>query len=162
MHEDWLNGVLHHHERRDGSGYPFGLKGKTIHATACLLAIADTYSAMILPRKYRPRQTPRNALRELLVSSTERLDPVLCRRFIKELGIYPPGAEVCLNNNEHAIVVRRGSNAKSPIVKTYISARGNLLEKPVKRDTAHAEFAIREMLSEIPRLNFPALMLWLP
>ncbi len=48
-----LPGVLHHHERYDGAGYPDGLSGETIPLLARILAVADAYDAMSHPRPYR-------------------------------------------------------------------------------------------------------------
>lgn len=52
------NAVLMHHERYDGSGYPFGLKGKKIDRFARMVAIADVYEATTAPRKYRGALCP--------------------------------------------------------------------------------------------------------
>ncbi len=50
---DAINIVLHHHERWDGSGYPFGLKGDGICLGARILAVADVYDALVSQRPYR-------------------------------------------------------------------------------------------------------------
>ena len=51
--EDTLDAVRHHHERWDGGGYPFGLKGEETPLMARLMAVADAYSAMTTDRPYR-------------------------------------------------------------------------------------------------------------
>lgn len=48
-----INGILHHHEREDGSGYPDALKGDTISVQGKILAIADVYDALASPRCYK-------------------------------------------------------------------------------------------------------------
>ncbi len=48
-----LNGVLHHHERMDGGGYPDGLEGEDIPFDGRILAVADAYDAMTSPRSFR-------------------------------------------------------------------------------------------------------------
>lgn len=53
--------LIHHHERFDGKGYPDGLKGKEIPVGSRILAIADSYDAMISARPYRPPMVPENA-----------------------------------------------------------------------------------------------------
>lgn len=50
--------VIQHHERMDGSGYIFGLKGKKIHPMAKIVAVADTFHAMTSERLYRSKQSP--------------------------------------------------------------------------------------------------------
>ena len=51
--EETLDAVRHHHERWDGGGYPDGLAGEAIPPTACLIAVADAYSALTSDRPYR-------------------------------------------------------------------------------------------------------------
>ncbi len=46
--------VLQHHERMDGSGYPAGLKGESIHIVARILSVADVVDAIVPHRPYRP------------------------------------------------------------------------------------------------------------
>jgi HD-GYP domain-containing protein (c-di-GMP phosphodiesterase class II) len=58
-------GVLHHHERYDGDGYPEGLKGEAIPISARIIAVADTYDAMTTDRPYRGGMGPESALAEL-------------------------------------------------------------------------------------------------
>ncbi len=48
-----LPGVLHHHERYDGTGYPHGLKAEAIPLAARIIAVADSYDAMSSDRPYR-------------------------------------------------------------------------------------------------------------
>ena len=57
--------VLQHHERINGSGYPQGLKGKTIILEARILAVADVVEAMSSHRPYRPAKTMDETLREI-------------------------------------------------------------------------------------------------
>ena len=70
-----------HHERYDGCGYPYGLKGKDIPRGARILAIADAYSAMIDDRIYRETRTPQEALQELRQSKGTQFDPELVEIF---------------------------------------------------------------------------------
>ncbi|WP_422927198.1 HD-GYP domain-containing protein [Singulisphaera sp. PoT] len=53
-----LPGVQHHHERYDGGGYPFGLRGEDIPLEARILAVADTFDALTSTRPYRDRKSP--------------------------------------------------------------------------------------------------------
>src|ERR1035437_852850 len=60
--EAWLAAVEQHHERLNGSGYPRGLLGAQVESHACLLGIADIFSAMTKPRVYRPAIQGPNAI----------------------------------------------------------------------------------------------------
>ena len=57
--------VRHHHEHIDGSGYPDGLKGTAIPLEARIVAVADTYDALLSERPYRKAINNINALKEL-------------------------------------------------------------------------------------------------
>lgn len=59
--EGILDGVLYHHERLDGSGYPCGLKGDQIPMQARIIAVADVYDALTSDRSYRPAMTIQEA-----------------------------------------------------------------------------------------------------
>ncbi len=59
---DLLNGVLFHHERIDGSGYPYGLKGDQIPLEARIIAVADVYDALTSNRSYRNAMTRSQAI----------------------------------------------------------------------------------------------------
>lgn len=62
---DALDGVKSHHERYDGKGYPEGLAGEAIPMVAAIIAVADTYDAMITDRPYRKGMTKETAVAEI-------------------------------------------------------------------------------------------------
>jgi response regulator RpfG family c-di-GMP phosphodiesterase len=82
--------VAHHHERWDGSGYPYGIRGTFIPVGARILAVADAFDAIRVP--YENSRTSRNriALRILLVASGTQFDPglvsLLCHMFTAASG----------------------------------------------------------------------------
>ena len=76
-----LPGMLHHHERYDGKGYPGGLKGKEIPLEARIIAVADTFDAMTSNRAYRPGKSPCEALEEMEKVAGSQLDPELVEVF---------------------------------------------------------------------------------
>ncbi len=79
---DVLPGVLHHHERWDGKGYPHGLSGEAIPLIARVLGIADTFDAMSSNRAYRPALPRARVLEEIERCAGGQFDPTLARRFI--------------------------------------------------------------------------------
>lgn len=78
-----LPGVLHHHERWDGRGYPHGLAGESIPMIARVLTLADTFDAMSSNRAYRPAQPRERVLTEIARCGGSQFDPALAPVFIK-------------------------------------------------------------------------------
>lgn len=67
--------VLQHHERLDGSGYPFGLSGDAIHLNSRILAVADVIEAMSSHRPYKAAAGLDSALKEIEDGAGVRYDP---------------------------------------------------------------------------------------
>lgn len=67
--------VLYHHERLDGSGYPYGLKAEGIPIEARIVAVADTFDALTSDRPYRKACSQSEARRVLIEEAGSRLDP---------------------------------------------------------------------------------------
>lgn len=83
--------ILHHHERIDGKGYPFGLSREKIPLESRVIAVADAYDAMIggpggSSRRYRPRRTQKEALEELMASAGQQFDAEVVRTFCALIG----------------------------------------------------------------------------
>lgn len=83
--KDEGNTVLHHHERFDGTGYPYGLKGVAIPLAARVLAVADAFDAMTSERPYRPALLMREALEELYSNAGGQFDPRVVEAFLNAL-----------------------------------------------------------------------------
>ena len=143
---DWLGYVLAHHENEDGSGYSAGKMGKEIPLPAKIISLADRYCARVSARDYRKPVLPNAALRDIFLDGGKGIDTMIAAVFIKELGIYPPGTLVRLNNGEIGVVSKRISGTTTPIVHALIGPRGAPLAFPIRRDTSHESFAIRETL----------------
>ncbi len=74
---------LYHHERWDGSGYPFGLKGEQIPLWARIFSVVDVWDALLSDRPYRPGWT-RSAARQFLAENAGKLfDPLIVETFLK-------------------------------------------------------------------------------
>ncbi|MFD2671427.1 HD-GYP domain-containing protein [Marinicrinis sediminis] len=77
--------ALQHHERSDGSGYPKQLTEEQIHPYAKIVAVADTYSAMISKRAYKEERDMLDVLKELYALSFTNLDPTVIHTFIHHM-----------------------------------------------------------------------------
>jgi HD-GYP domain-containing protein (c-di-GMP phosphodiesterase class II) len=75
--------VLWHHERWDGGGYPWGLRGAAIPLEARLVAVADAFDAMTSQRPYRGPMTREQALAELEAGAGTQFDPILAELFVE-------------------------------------------------------------------------------
>lgn len=75
-------GAVSHHERYDGTGYPYGLKGKQIPLEARIIGIADAFDAMNSSRVYRARIAPRTIMQALFEGRGQQFDPELLDRFL--------------------------------------------------------------------------------
>lgn len=146
--ELWLNTVLQHHETLNGSGYPFGLKDKEVCSGARILSLADAYCARVAGRNYRPPLLPHVAVKRIFQSKSDAIDEDLAMIFVKNLGAFPPGTFVKLNNGETAIVTRRGRKINNPIVRTLLKADNTLIMSLPRRDTGLKEFSVKDVVTQ--------------
>jgi HD-GYP domain-containing protein (c-di-GMP phosphodiesterase class II) len=119
---DIAKGVLQHHERWDGSGYPNKLKGREISIFGRIIAISDVYDALVSDRPYRKGFRPAEALEFLLGNGETDFDVDLLNIFNKKIQPYPPGTVVELSNNLKALVLRvKPGFGTRPTVKVFES-----------------------------------------
>lgn len=77
---------LFHHERWDGSGYPYGLKGEQIPLSARIFAVVDVFDALISDRPYRKAWPRAEAIAYLREQSGKQFDPHVVREFLRMIG----------------------------------------------------------------------------
>lgn len=138
--EEILNGIRQHHERVDGSGYPWNLQGEQIGLFGRIIAVADVYDACVSPRKHRHRMTPYESLKCLL-SDSKVFDIKILKALISSMAIYPIGSFVRLNTGEIAKVV--GINHGFPFrpeIRIYCDRNKNKLEKPIRINLSNEEY----------------------
>jgi hypothetical protein len=78
-------GIMHHHERLDGLGYPMGLRGDEIPEFARAIAVADAFDSMTTTRSYRGARTAEDALAELQRCSGSQFDPAMVAALVSAL-----------------------------------------------------------------------------
>lgn len=104
------DGVLMHHERLDGSGYPLGIKEDRIHVFAKIIAITDIFDAINSNRVYKNSTDPFNALEIIYKESLGKLDYKFCKIFIDNIINYYMGEKVLLNTEKVCKIVQINVN----------------------------------------------------
>ncbi len=84
--------AYYHHERHDGSGYPFGLRGDSIPLEAQITSVADSFDAIVSPRPYKVKMKVEEAMRDITENSRNKYNPFVLealKKCEKDLfGIY--------------------------------------------------------------------------
>ncbi|MBM7095355.1 HD-GYP domain-containing protein [Bacillus sp. H-16] len=115
-------GVLQHHERENGSGYPNKIKGDRIHQFAKIIAAADMYHAMTCERPYQKRQPPYKVLEIIGKECFGLLDPLVIDKIKSLLINLKIGEKVRLTNGEEGVIVFLQSNEPTrPILRMLTS-----------------------------------------
>ena len=111
--DKWLDAVFMHHEYMDGSGYPRGLSGEDIGVGARVLAVADAYLKLILPKK---SIDPPTALKTIYKRYSKRLDKNIVMALVKLFGIVPPGTIVDLKEGGIGVVLKHTDDPNKPLI----------------------------------------------
>lgn len=105
-----LNAVLQHHERIDGTGYPYGLKSPQITKYAKIIAVCDMYDLITNNDNYKKTFRPHDAYELIIGGSSCIFDETVVRAFKKIFSVYPLGCCVQLSNGIEAYVVKQNEN----------------------------------------------------
>ena len=89
-------GIMHHHERLDGLGYPMGLSGHQIPEFARVIAVADAFDSMTTTRSYREARSRDDALAELRRCAGSQFDPVMVDALVRGLESHGWSPELSL------------------------------------------------------------------
>lgn len=159
--EEWISCVQLHHENDDGSGYPAGVASPEVTRSAKLLSLADRYCAQVSARNYRRSIVPDQALRNLQEDRQAPVDASLLQQFRHELGDYPPGTLVRLQNGELGVVSCRADAAGSQQIYSLRAGDGSVLTPPAPRNSNMPEYAISATLNEDEAgLRFSMKQIW--
>ncbi len=114
------NIIACHHERWDGSGFPSRLQGAKIPRLARIVAIANRYDNLCNPFDLSTAKTPGEAVAHLFKHEAKLFDPELLQRFVRAVGVYPPGCFVALNDGSIGLVVESNtSDLLRPLLMLY-------------------------------------------
>ncbi len=119
-----------HHERLDGTGYPFQLKGPQISLYGCMAAVVDVYDAITADRVYHKGMEPTVALKKMLEWTDSHLDKSMVYQLIRCVSVYPAGSVIELASGHVAIV--QEANLQKPsqpkVVLAYDTQRNKKIE----------------------------------
>ena len=130
-----LDITLHHHERRDGSGYPDKQAEGGISELAQMAAIVDVYDAITSDRCYHKGMPAAEALRKIYEWSKFHFNPTLAQEFMRCVGIYPVGTLVLLESGRLGVVIEpHETSLLTPKVNVFFSTKNQTYIKPQTLD----------------------------
>ena len=101
-----LAGILNHHEKWNGTGYPNGKKGEEIFEFGRIIAIADVYDALTSDRPYREGLLPHIAVEYIMGIAEDAFDLKIVRKFLESVAPYPLGTILELSDSRKGIVIQ--------------------------------------------------------
>lgn len=112
--------ILQHHERVDGSGYPFRLQGDTLSLLARILMVVDEYDGLINASDTQHSLLPAEALAKLYSTGKPQFSPEVIVALVKTLSVYPPGSVVELDDKSLGLVINMNLECRMrPLVIVY-------------------------------------------
>ena len=149
-----LDVCLHHHERPDGAGYPFGLSGDALSVAARMGAVCDVYDAITSNRPYKEGWDPADSVSRMTAwSKAGQFDSTVFATFVRSLGVYPVGSLVRMRSGRLAVVVEQSATQLlKPWVKVFYSTKSQMPLPVELIDTSDArandQIAARESNAE--------------
>lgn len=128
-------GVLEHHEKENGQGYPRQLMGSKISTYAKIISVACSFEAISAPREYKTERTTFDAMVEMLKNENNQYDGTVIKALLYSLSLFPIGAYVYLNNGKIGIVTDVAANNPSkPIIQLVGEFEANGSPKSIQTD----------------------------
>jgi len=135
-------GVLEHHERENGAGYPRKLTKEKISIYAKIIAVACSYEAVTAPRPYKEARDAYSGIIDIMKNQGKQYDETIVRALLFSLSLFPIGLYVLLSNNKVGQVVDvNPENPKFPIVQIV----GELKPDGTKKIIETSEYGLRIM-----------------
>ena len=128
-------GVLEHHERHNGSGYPRKLVGAKISTYAKIIAVACSFESISSPRGYKTDRTVFDSMMELLKNQSGQYDETVIKALINSVSFYPIGVYVYLSSGKLGVVIDTVPNdPRHPVVQLVNEKEADGSPKSVKSD----------------------------
>lgn len=127
------SGVLYHHEKNDGTGYPRGLKGDSIPEFAKIIAIADLYDNMTTVPNSQERLSPFAVFDLFETKLTDIMDYKIFNIFMTNISMYYIGAKVMLNTGEIGeVIYMYPGHLSRPIVRVGVQFKDLMMQNEYK------------------------------
>jgi HD-GYP domain-containing protein (c-di-GMP phosphodiesterase class II) len=128
-------GVLEHHERENGTGYPRHLQGTKISLYAKIISVACSFEAITAPRHYKEARTTYDGMIEMLRNESHQYDETVIKALLYCLSIFPIGAYVYLSNGKIAQVTDVNPNdPRNPVVQVLGETEEDGSPKTIQTD----------------------------
>ena len=137
--KDWVSKtvkdiILHHHERMDGSGYPFHKKGKQLSQEVRIVSLCDQFDSMIYGN-LMPRYKVKDAMEYIMSQAGVQFDFTMVQLFMESVAAYPIGITVITNEGDTAVVVRQNFKFPTrPVIRLLANAEGEPYGENEERD----------------------------
>ena len=143
---DVIRAIESHHERLDGTGYPYGRKGNSIHYYGKILAVCDVYDALTSDRSYRKTVFPNEVIEYIMACGDKHFDYEVLSNFIKIIVAYPVGTFVKLSNDKLAVVIKNYTeNIMRPLIRIVNSDGTVGYDIDLLYDNEHMNLTIVDM-----------------
>ena len=140
-------GVLEHHEKENGTGYPRRLTGDKISSIAKIISVACTYEAISSPRSYKDERSTFDALLEMIQNKEHQYDDAVLKALLYTVSLYPIGTFVYLSNRKVAEVIDSNpDNPKCPVVQSLTEKESDGSPKVIQ--TGENGLSILRILSQ--------------
>jgi hypothetical protein len=128
-------GVLEHHEKENGTGYPRKLSGDKISTYAKIISVACSFEAITAPRQYKAERTTFDAMVEMLKNENNQYNGIVIKALLYSLSLFPIGAYVYLKNGKIGIVTDvNPNNPKNPIIQLINEKEADGSPKTIQTD----------------------------
>lgn len=129
--ESWVSNIskdiiLYHHERCDGTGYPFGLVEEKISKECKIVSLCDEFDSLIYAFFRKPKKL-KDCFDYLMSEAGRKFDLKTVNSFLAVVAAYPIGAKVILNTGEVGVVIRQNAKMPTrPIIRLLVDDQGKL------------------------------------
>lgn len=138
--EKWLSAIskvviLTHHERNNGSGYPFGWTSEKIHDSVKIVAICDTFDTMTNKNSYRKAYKIYEVIEYLTAMKGMLFDQDIVDTFINHIAVYPSGSGVINNTGDYCIVIKQNKGLPTrPVIRLLKNKNQEPYEGEIEND----------------------------